>query len=227
MKNRVVSAVAIGLIAVVAVVGCLFAAFASHQYWNLLWVALIIAWLAIFFHTISSGHRHILQALLKQLTVPTKAHVLSFSAGRLEDLRMIASQLTAPGKVTGVANWQQKLPVAKQTLAAARLADRVDLVDSGMTNLPLPSQQFDYVIIDAALHNVTPAIQRGRVLQEAARVLTAHGTLVIIDNRYLAEYERVLTNLGLADVQIVKTGFNGWWGGPWLTSKVLLAKRSR
>ncbi len=95
-----------------------------------------------------------------------------------------------------------------------------------MTNLPFANQLFDYVIIDAALHNITPAIQRGRALQEAARVLKADGTLVIIDTKYMAEYRQVLNNMGIDDVQVSKTGFDGWWGGPWISTKILLAKRS-
>ena len=93
-------------------------------------------------------------------------------------------------------------------------------------NLPFANQLFDYVIVDATLHNVTPAIQRGRALQEATRVLKATGTLVIIDTKYLDEYQQVLANVGFDNVQVVKTGFNGWWGGPWITTKVLIAKRS-
>lgn len=128
--------------------------------------------------------------------------------------------------MTSVAAWGQALPVVKQQLAAAKIADRVKLVDGGMTNLPFANQLFDYVIIDAALHNITPAIQRGRALQEAARVLKADGTLVIIDTKYMAEYRQVLNNMGIDDVQVSKTGFDGWWGGPWISTKILLAKRS-
>lgn len=226
MRNRALNVVIIGIIALVAIISGLFAAFSSHEYWNLIWVALIIIWLGIFFHTISSGHRNILTDLIKRLAIPTTAQVLSFSAGRIEDLTMLAHQLEAPGKVTGVAKWQQSLPAFNQQIATAHLVDRVKLVDAGMMNLPFANQLFDYVIVDAALHNVTPAIQRGRALQEATRVLKATGTLVIIDTKYMDEYQQVLANVGFDNVQVVKTGFNGWWGGPWITTKVLIAKRS-
>lgn len=226
MRNRALNVVIIGIIAIVAIISGLFAAFSSHEYWNLIWVAIIIIWLGIFFHTISRGHQRILTDLMARLAIPQGAQVLSFSAGRVEDLKMLAQQLTAPGKVTGVAKWQQSLPAFKQQIAADHLADRVKLVDAGMMNLPFANQLFDYVIVDAALHNVTPAIQRGRALQEATRVLKATGTLVIIDTKYLDEYQQVLANVGFDNVQVVKTGFNGWWGGPWITTKVLIAKRS-
>ena len=214
MRNRAITVVTISIIALLAVISGLFAAFASHEYWNLIWVALIIIWAGIFFHTISSGHEKILR------------QVLAFNAGRPADLKLTAERLQAPGKVTSVAAWGQTLPVVKQQLAAAKIADRVKLVDGGMTNLPFANQLFDYVIIDAALHNITPAIQRGRALQEAARVLKADGTLVIIDTKYMAEYRQVLNNMGIDDVQVSKTGFDGWWGGPWISTKILLAKRS-
>lgn len=139
---------------------------------------------------------------------------------------MIAGQLQASGKVTGIADWQQSLEIAKRRVAAAKLADRVKLVDGSMTNLPFANQLFDYVVIDSALHNITPAIQRGRALQETARVLKAHGTLVIVDTRAMKEYRQVLSNVGFDDIQVINTGFDGWWGGPWITTKVLIAKRS-
>ena len=226
MRNRAITVVTISIIALLAVISGLFAAFASHEYWNLIWVALIIIWAGIFFHTISSGHEKILRQLLDRLDLPADAQVLAFNAGRPADLKLTAERLQAPGKVTSVAAWGQTLPVVKQQLAAAKIADRVKLVDGGMTNLPFANQLFDYVIIDAALHNITPAIQRGRALQEAARVLKADGTLVIIDTKYMAEYRQVLNNMGIDDVQVSKTGFDGWCGGPWISTKILLAKRS-
>jgi hypothetical protein len=42
----------------------------------------------------------------------------------------------------------------------------------------------------------------------------------------MAEYRQVLNNMGIDDVQVSKTGFDGWWGGPWISTKILLAKRS-
>lgn len=226
MRNRAISAVTIAIIALIAVIVGLASVFASHEYWNLIWILLIIIWGGIFGHTISRGHVKIWHRVLKQLNIPTEAQVLDASAGRTNDLKMIASQLKTPGKVTGIAEWRQSLPMVKQQIAAAKLADRVKMVDGSMMNLPFTNQCFDYVIIDAALHNVTPAIQRGRVLQEAIRVLKNHGTLVIIDTKSFKEYQHVLQNMGVANFQVIKTGFDGWWGGPWITTKVLIAKRS-
>ena len=225
MRNRALNVVTILIIAVVAVISGLFAAFSTHEYWNLIWVALIIIWMAIFAHTISRGHQQILEKTLDRLNLVAADQVLAFTAGRVEDLKLVGQRLQVPGKVTGVALWQQSLPVVKQQVAAAQLSNRVKLVDSSMMNLPFANQLFDLVVVDAALHNITPAIQRGRALQEAARVLKTNGTLVIIDTKFMAEYQQVLTNMGIDDLHVVKTGFNGWWGGPWITTKVLVAKR--
>ncbi len=225
MRNRALNVVTILIIAVVAVISGLFAAFSTHEYWNLIWVALIIIWMAIFAHTISRGHQQILEKTLDRLNLAAADQALAFTAGRVEDLKLVGQRLQVPGKVTGVACWQQSLPVVKQQVAAAQLSDRVKLVDSSMMNLPFANQLFDLVMVDAALHNITPAIQRGRALQEAARVLKANGTLVIIDTKFMAEYQQVLTNMGIDDLHVVKTGFNGWWGGPLITTKVLVAKR--
>lgn len=226
MRNRAITVVTISIIALLAVISGLFAAFASHEYWNLAWVALIIIWAGIFFHTISRGHEKILRRLFDRLSLPADAQVLAFNAGRPADIVLAARRLQAPGKVTSVAAWGQTLPVVKQQVAATQLADRVKLVDGGMMNLPFASQHFDYVIIDAALHNITPAIQRGRALQEAARVLKADGTLVIIDTKYMDEYRQVLSNMGIDNIRVIKTGIDGWWGGPWISTKLLLAKRA-
>lgn len=70
-----------------------------------------------------------------------------------------------------------------------------------------------------------PAINRGRAIQEAARVLKPDGQLVIVDFGPINEYESILINMGFQNVRVVPTGWIGWWGGPWLDTKVLVASR--
>lgn len=149
MRNRALNVVTILIIAVVAVISGLFAAFSTHEYWNLIWVALIIIWMAIFAHTISRGHQQILEKTLDRLNLAAADQALAFTAGRVEDLKLVGQRLQVPGKVTGVARWQQSLPVVKQQVAAAQLSDRVKLVDSSMMNLPFANQLFDLVVVKA------------------------------------------------------------------------------
>ena len=103
MRNRALNVVTILIIAVVAVISGLFAAFSTHEYWNLIWVALIIIWMAIFAHTISRGHQQILEKTLDRLNLAAADQALAFTAGRVEDLKLVGQRLQVPGKVTGVA----------------------------------------------------------------------------------------------------------------------------
>lgn len=214
--------VAVSLVAVIGLIGT----FASHQYWNLIWIAVLIAWLGIFLHTSTVGHLKVWQRLLDSLNLPKESRVLDLGAGRINDLLVIAKHLQAPGKVTGTGQWRQAQQTVQAQINAAQLADRVKLVDANVFNMNFTDRSFDYVFVDLAFHDITPAIERGRALQEAGRVMKPTGQLVILDFEHIAEYQQMLTNLGFHNLRVVNAGFNGWWGDPWLATKILIAQRS-
>lgn len=225
MKLRGINTTLLLIFAGLIAAGGLAAAIISHQYWNLVWAVLIAAWLVIFIHTAVSGYPKIWRKLINRLNIAKDAQVLELSLGRLDNLLAVAHSLQQPGKVTGAGQWKGGLQKAQAKVNAAGIADRVSLADTNVFNMTFTDRRFDYVLVDLAFHDITPAIERGRALQEASRVLKPTGKIVIADFAHIAEYRQILTNLGFNDVQAVTAGVNGWWGGPWAATQMVVAQR--
>lgn len=223
MKLKGINIATFVTVASIVIIIGLVGTVASHQYWNLIWIILLLIWLSLLLHTTMVGHLKVMQTLVNHLEMHQNAQVLDLSAGRLNDLLVVAENLEAPGKVVGTGQWKKE--VAQARVNAAKLADRVKLVDANVFNMDFPDRHFDYVIVDLAFHNITPAIERGRALQEAGRVLKPAGELVIVDFEHIGEYQEMLGRLGFNNLRVVNAGVNGWWGGPWLATKILIAKR--
>ncbi|MCH3921337.1 class I SAM-dependent methyltransferase [Limosilactobacillus sp.] len=225
MKLRGINVITLLAVDILLVVGGLIYSLISAHYWNLLWVVLLAAWGLILTHTMTAGHLRVWQGIIDRFGFGGHDQILDLSGGRFNDLLLLAKSLTAPAKVTGTGDWRQDEKELQGRINAAKVADRVKLVDADVFNLNFADRSFDYVLVDLAFHNIGPALERGRAVQEASRVLKADGTLVIADCAYIDEYQRALGNLGFNDIRVLSTGFNGWWGGPWTTTKVLIAKR--
>lgn len=227
MKLRGINVVTILAVAFLVIVFGLLGTFVSHQYWNLIWLVLLLAWTLILLHTLTQGHLKIWQALVDRMEFGDHDRVLDLSAGRLNDLLLLAKNLQAPAKVTGTGDWHQDQQAVQARINAAMVADRVQLVDTDVFNMNFPDRSFDKVLVDLAFNNISPAIKHNRAVQEAARVLKANGTMAIVDFAHVDEYQQMLANLGFDDIRVVNTGFNGWWGGPWTTTKMIVARHFR
>ncbi|MDO4902720.1 MAG: class I SAM-dependent methyltransferase [Limosilactobacillus sp.] len=226
MKKRQEKLIMISVFFALALIGGGALFLTNHDYILLTVLILLVVFAAIFYRTIFIGHEKVVKQMLDRVSLSKGGKVLAFTDGRVADLKMIGQCLEAPGKVTGASIWKDSIKEAKNEVADARMADRVELVEAGMSNLPFANHEFDYVLLDTDLHHITPSIERGRALQEAIRVLKAKGTLVVIDSMLIDEYKLVLNNFGIRNLRVVETGFNGWIGGPWITRKLLIAKRS-
>lgn len=227
MKLRGLNVVTILAVVFFVIVFGLVGTFASHQYWNLIWLILLLAWTLILLHTLTQGHLKIWQKLVDRMEFGEHAQILDLSAGRLNDLLLLAKNLQAPAKVIGTGEWRQDRRGVQAQVNAAGVADRVRLVDTDVFNMNFPDRSFDNVLVDLAFHNISPAIKRNRAVQEAARVLKADGTMAIVDFEHSDEYQQMLANLGFDDIRVVNTGFDGWWGGPWTTTKIIIARHFR
>lgn len=227
MKLRGLNVVTILAVVFFVIVFGLVGTFASHQYWNLIWIILLLAWTLILLHTLTQGHLKIWQKLVDRMEFGEHAQILDLSAGRLNDLLLLAKNLQAPAKVIGTGEWRQDRRGVQAQINAAGVADRVRLVDTDVFNMNFPDRSFDNVLVDLAFHNISPAIKRNRAVQEAARVLKADGTMAIVDFEHSDEYQQMLANLGFDDIRVVNTGFDGWWGGPWTTTKMIIARHFR
>lgn len=189
-------------------------------------IILILVVIGIYCNTLFRGRSLIWNRVLQRLKMPENAQVAILGLNYAGLFIDVAKRLKAPGKVTGVNIGNENVTKEEsERIKENRVADRAELVDGSLLNLPLESRHYDYVLSAFTFHGVSPAINRGRAIQEAVRVLKPAGTLVIVDFSNLQQYRLLLNNLGFQDVRVIPTGINGWWGGPWLKTSVLIARR--
>ncbi|MBD7895560.1 methyltransferase domain-containing protein [Limosilactobacillus sp. Sa3CUN2] len=189
-------------------------------------VILILLVIGTYCNTLFRGRPLIWKQVLSQLMMPTDSQVAILGLNYAGLFIDIAKMLKAPGKVTGVNIGNDNvIKQEQQRIKDHQVADRAKLVDGSLVNLPLESRHYDYVLSAFTFHSVSPAINRGRAIQEAARVMKPEGTLVIVDFGDLQQYRPLLHRLGFQNVRIIPTGMDGWWGGPWLKTGILVAKR--
>lgn len=189
-------------------------------------IILILMIIGTYCNTLFRGRTIIWRQVIDTLKMPKTAQIAVLGLNYAGLFIDVAKRMVVPGKVTGVNVGDKKIAEQeKKRIQEARVADRAELVDGSLLNLPLESRHYDYVLSSFTFHGIKPAINRGRAIQEAVRVMKPDGTLVIMDFGNVQQYRPILNNLGITDIRIIPTGYNGWWGGPWLSTKVLIAKR--
>jgi SAM-dependent methyltransferase len=167
--------------------------------------------------------------ILASLGLRGDERALDMGCGRGAVLVMVA-KLLPRGHVVGLDLWKtsdQSGNDPAATLANARaegVADRVELVTGDMRAMPLPDRGFDLVTGSLAIHNITDAAGRRTALDEMIRVLRPAGRIVIVDIRATAEYAAQLRERGLQDVVERSVGWQGWFGGPWVACRVVMAR---
>ncbi|GAA3285817.1 methyltransferase domain-containing protein [Dactylosporangium vinaceum] len=78
---------------------------------------------------------------------------------------------------------------------AAGVADRVEVLDGDMRDLPFPAAEFDLALAGLAIHNL-PAGERARAVGELLRVVRPGGRVVILDFEGTAGYADALRQGG-------------------------------
>lgn len=170
-------------------------------------IILILLVIGIYCNTLFRGRSLIWNQILRELKISGNAQVAILGLNYAGLFIDVAKRLKAPGKVTGVNTGNEN--VTKQENERIKenwVADRAKLVDGSLLNLSLESRHYDYVLSTFTFHSVSPAINRGRAIQEAVRVMKPNGTLIIVDFGNLQQYRPLLNNLGFQDVRIVPTG---------------------
>ena len=57
-------------------------------------------------------------------------------------------------------------------------------------------------------------------------MLRPGGRVAIADLRNIKRYRERLEALGMADVSVRNLGWRMWWGGPWVPTKLVTARRT-
>ncbi|MGW5362859.1 class I SAM-dependent methyltransferase [Actinopolymorpha pittospori] len=192
--------------------------------------ALMVVSLLVYMHATWRGKFQVWSRLLDELGLRGHERLLDIGCGRGAVLLMAAGRLDS-GRAVGVDLWRtvdqsgNAQEVTERNAVAEGVSDRVELHTGDMMALPFESDGFDAVVSSLAIHNVRTPEGRARAIDEAVRVLRPGGRLVVTDISATGEYLRRLTALGLVDVRVRPLGWRMWWGGPWMSTRVVSATK--
>ncbi len=199
----------LGTVAVLAI----WPARAALQSWSVV-VTVILALAAAMFWTqccwmlFSSlvAKRRLWRRTLESLALRGDERVLEVGPGRGAVLLTAARHLPG-GHLVGIDIWraQDQSGNGRDALLAnarsAGVADRVEVVDGDMRDMPFPDHAFDLALASVAIHNLPPA-DRGTAVAELLRVLKPGARLVILDFQGTASYLEALRHGGAEKVSI-------------------------
>lgn len=225
---------------ILGLVGIIFLAIGLLSLWvfNLSVLGMICLVYAIFFllstasyvYTTRWGKFQVWAKILARLRLCGNERVLDLGCGRGAVLLMAATLLPT-GKATGVDLWKSSDQSGNATSVTQRnaelegVAERIELHTADMQNLPFADHSFDVVLSSLAIHNIGDSAGRKQTINEAVRVLKPGGKLVIADIRKTQQYTERLRELGMAEVTQRVLDWRFWYGGPWVATKLVSARK--
>jgi SAM-dependent methyltransferase len=163
------------------------------------------------------GKMRIRDSLLKRLDLRGNETVLDVGCGHGLLLMGIAKRLSQ-GKAIGIDLWSQIDQGSNNrsaTLANAQIegvADRVEVHDGDMRELPLANQSIDLVVASLAVHNIESREGRRQAIREMVRVLKPGGKVALMDIFCIDEYLEDLQAEAMQNVRV--SGRNFWYYPP-------------
>lgn len=190
----------------------------------------LAASVASFIYTTRRGKLALWRELLAQLELRGDERLLDMGCGRGAVLVM-AAQLLPRGQAVGVDLWRtvdqsgNREEVTRRNAELEGVADRVELHTGDMTAMPFEAGSFDVVVSSLAIHNIKRRELRRQAIDEAVRVLKPGGRLVVADIQATADYALRLNEGGMAEVAARGMGWRGWYGGPWMATSAVTARK--
>lgn len=192
--------------------------------------AILAAVLALFLHASLRGKFVAWRRILRALAWRGDEQVLDLGCGRGAVLTMVAACVPR-GRVTGIDIWSSKdqsgngPQAAADNAAAAGVAGRVELKTADMRELPFADASFDVIVSSMAIHNIGSTAGRDTAIDQAWRVLRPGGHLLIVDIQHARQYQARLRALGAAAGRR-GLGWGLWWGGPWMPTQLVSARKA-
>jgi len=189
----------------------------------------IAASTALYTYATKAGKFEVWNRILDDLRLQGDETVLDMGCGRGAVLLATAKRLPR-GHAIGVDLWQadQTNNSPSATLANAELenvGDRVELHTADMTALPLDDNSVDVIVSSLAIHNIPSHEGRRQALGEAMRVLRPGGRLAIADLWETRQHTAHLRERGWNNVQRTSIGWRMWYGGPWVSTRLVTATK--
>jgi arsenite methyltransferase len=191
---------------------------------------LILLSTAGYIYTTRWGKFQVWGELLSQLQLEGSECVLDMGCGRGAVLLMAADHLPG-GKATGIDLWKTNdqsgnaRSVTQHNAELEGVAERIELQTADMQSLPFADEAFDVVLSSLAIHNIPAAEGRRQAIHEAVRVLKPGGKLAIADIRETQRYAEYLRELGMMEVTHQILDWRFWYGGPWVATKLVSARK--
>jgi demethylmenaquinone methyltransferase/2-methoxy-6-polyprenyl-1,4-benzoquinol methylase len=114
---------------------------------------------------------------VRALELGKDARVLDLATGT-GDLALLIAGSVPDSRVVGLDPSRNMLDIAREKVAAAGLAERIELVEGDAEALPFPDASFDGVSIAFGIRNVP---DRARALAEMARVTRPGGRVAVLE----------------------------------------------
>lgn len=185
---------------------------------------------ASYVYTTRRGKFQVWAEILAQLGLHGDEQILDLGCGRGAVLLM-AANLLPTGKAVGVDLWKSSdqsgnaISVTQRNAELEGVAERVELCTADMQRLPFANASFDVVLSSLAIHNISNLAGQNQTIDEAVRVLKPGGKLVIADIRQTKRYAQRLRELGMLDVTSRMLDWRFWYGGPWMATKLVSARK--
>jgi arsenite methyltransferase len=189
----------------------------------------IAASAALYIYATKAGKFEVWNRILDELRLHGDETVLDMGCGRGAVLLAAAKRLPR-GHAIGVDLWQadQTDNSPSATLANAKLenvADRIEVHTADMNALPLEDNSVDVIVSSLAIHNIPTHDGRRKALGEAMRVLRPGGHLAIADLWETRQQADHLRERGWQHVQCRSVGWRMWYGGPWISTRLVTATK--
>jgi arsenite methyltransferase len=184
-----------------------------------------------YLYTTRRGKFRVWAGLLDGLGLRGDERLLDMGCGRGAVLLLAAQRLPA-GRAVGVDLWRSvdqsgnSEAATRANAEAEGVSARVELCTGDMTELPFGGGGFDVVVSSLAIHNIPSAVARDRAVAEALRVVRPGGRILIADIRNTRRYAGVLRDAGAAEVRCRRLGPRFWYGGPWVATTLVEARRA-
>lgn len=189
----------------------------------------IIAGTALYIYATKAGKFLVWNRILDDLGLRGDETLLDLGCGRGAVLLAAAKRLPR-GHAIGVDVWRadQTDNSPSATLKNAgleKVADRVEVRTADITALPFDDESVDVVVSSLAIHNISARAGRRQALREAVRVLRPGGRLAIADLWETRRHAAALRQLGWRDVRRRNVGWRMWYGGPWVSTRLVTATK--